>query len=79
MSVCGVAPIGVPGIENIDLSGVVTQVRARLAVSHGRRLQLSVTSFLRCIQHTHYCTKMNEILEFIDLASTGQTTWSSGV
>jgi hypothetical protein len=38
MSVSGVAPVGVPGIENIDLSGVVTQVRTRLAVSHGRHL-----------------------------------------
>jgi hypothetical protein len=35
MSVSGVAQVDVPGIENIDLSGVVTQVRARLAVSRG--------------------------------------------
>jgi hypothetical protein len=52
MSVSGVAPVDVPGIENIDLSGVVTQVRARLAVSHGGRLRLSVTSFLRCLHYS---------------------------
>jgi hypothetical protein len=63
------------GVENVNLTHIVTQVRPILAstfsfvgVSYLRACVL--TSNCCLYQHTHYCTMMKEILEEVNLAGT---------
>lgn len=82
ISVSGVAPVPCEGVENVNLTHIVTQVLrlwvrafqhhicpARYA-STELILRFRVPTLLNHAQHTHYCTMMKEILEEINLAGT---------
>lgn len=71
IGVSGVAPVKVQGVENIDLTHIVTQVST--SFNHKEFLNspffLTLSLFL-LLQHIHYNLKMKEILEEINLSSS---------
>ncbi len=74
-SVSGSSPVtGTAGVENVDLSAIVHQVRPLCAVT----LQRALTA----AQHVDYCRKMKDILRLVDLAgcrsTAGEVSTGSG-
>ena len=68
ISVSGIAPVDVPGIENINLTHLVTEVSPHPSCLFALLCISQFCLFLFGSQHIHYSTKMKEILEIINLA-----------
>ena len=71
-NVAGISPVDIRGIENIDLSNVVSQVRRETTLTTLYSiLQVSSNIYnfylilMHTLQHTDYCKKMKLILEII--------------
>lgn len=74
IGVCGIAPVKVPGVENVDLTHIVTQVGAWGISLYSRIVSGSYPgSFALWVQHTHYSSRMKEVLEALDLGSPTYT------
>lgn len=67
----GIAPVKAAGIENVDLTHIVSQVCLRsLYVHFIVHYSIDYIEFWCIFQHVDYNLKMKEILEELDLTAT---------